>query len=437
MCTIALRHQSLRHHFDSSARRIGLTLLETLIAIFVVTVGLLGLATLIPVGRWQMEEATRIDRGAATGRAAFRDLSARGHLNMSKWAYASVVAGKPTPVLNSSGGFNSPSGASGNMLVPPDAPVVFDPLMIANNLNNLNVVQSFPYELPGTNQSAIEWSNAPRLARVGILTPNPATSGGNQPPPFIPLSVARAYFTSADDRVFTRPEQREFKPGAMFSDLSVGQGTNRVTSPAVTLSQGDFSWFAVVNPSRFEALTAGSHKVRQFDVVVVVCHKRALDNLTGVTYANRQRVRGERRVHLNFVSSGTFAQGSTDAIMTMSDLPSQAEADEATFLRTGEWIMVTALAPTMPQAIQPPGQTPSPHIEVNFFRVLSVGRQVVRGGQANVWQRRVRLAGSNWTVPNTGTTGGTVAPGFGVIVDGAVAVYRKNLVYDGQGMLAP
>ncbi|MBL8830018.1 MAG: hypothetical protein JNM18_23770 [Planctomycetaceae bacterium] len=121
----------------------------------------------------------------------------------------------------------------------------------------------------------------------------------------------------------------------------------------------------------------------------------------------------------------------------MSDLSSQAEADEATFLRTGEWIMVTALAPTVPQAIAA-GPPPPPHVEVNFFRVLSVGRRVFPD-QGNVWRRRIRLAGSNWTVPNTvGASGtGPIAPGYGVIIDGAVAVYRKNLVYDSMGMLSP
>ncbi|MBL8829248.1 MAG: hypothetical protein JNM18_19855, partial [Planctomycetaceae bacterium] len=273
-----------------------MTLLETLIAIFVVTVGLLGLATLIPVGRYQMEEATRIDRGAALGRAAFRDLAARGQLNMARWAYAGASGSQPTPVMNSSGGFNVPSGAPNTMLVPPHAPVVLDPLMIASNLANLSVVQSFPYELPGTNQNAIEWKNAPRLARVSILTPNTSVPGPgvSSAPPFLPLSLAQSYFKGADDRIFSRPEQLEFKPSVNFAELQVGQGANTALSPASVQSQGDFSWFAVVSPNRFEVLTAGAHRTRQFDVAVVVCHKRSLGNLTGTTYDNRDRMRGER-----------------------------------------------------------------------------------------------------------------------------------------------
>ena len=50
------------------------------------SVGLLGLAALIPVGRFAMVEAGKSDRAAACGRAGLRDIKIRGMLDPTTWA---------------------------------------------------------------------------------------------------------------------------------------------------------------------------------------------------------------------------------------------------------------------------------------------------------------------------------------------------------------
>ena len=67
-----------------SARR-GISLMEVLMSIFILTVGLLGLASLIPVGGYQVGEAVRSDRAAAVGRAAFNEVRIRGLLDPRLW----------------------------------------------------------------------------------------------------------------------------------------------------------------------------------------------------------------------------------------------------------------------------------------------------------------------------------------------------------------
>ncbi len=57
--------------------RHGLSLLEVLISIFVISVGLMSLAMLIPAGAIAIGEANKSDRSGACGRSAMREASAR------------------------------------------------------------------------------------------------------------------------------------------------------------------------------------------------------------------------------------------------------------------------------------------------------------------------------------------------------------------------
>ena len=50
----------------------GVSLMEVLISVFVLAVGLLGMAALIPVGRMAMVETGKHDRSGSAGRALLR-----------------------------------------------------------------------------------------------------------------------------------------------------------------------------------------------------------------------------------------------------------------------------------------------------------------------------------------------------------------------------
>ena len=57
----------------------GVTLMEVLISIFVVSIGLLGVAALIPLAGHQTEQGSRNDRKANVGRRSFREFMVRGY----------------------------------------------------------------------------------------------------------------------------------------------------------------------------------------------------------------------------------------------------------------------------------------------------------------------------------------------------------------------
>ena len=76
-----IHHSSFITHHSS-----GITLLEVLVSIFILSVGLLGAAALIPIGKLSLVKTNISDRTGACGRAAMRDVEVRRMLNPGSWA---------------------------------------------------------------------------------------------------------------------------------------------------------------------------------------------------------------------------------------------------------------------------------------------------------------------------------------------------------------
>src|SRR3954453_14579223 len=65
--------------------RAALSLTEVLISMGILTLGLLGVASVFPVGSLYMQKADVSDRGSAIAQSVFSDLMARGMLNPRSW----------------------------------------------------------------------------------------------------------------------------------------------------------------------------------------------------------------------------------------------------------------------------------------------------------------------------------------------------------------
>ena len=75
----------MKKFYTHTDPRRGVSLMEVLMSIFILTVGLLGMASLIPVGGFQVSEAIKADRAATVGRAAFNEVRMRGLLDPRAW----------------------------------------------------------------------------------------------------------------------------------------------------------------------------------------------------------------------------------------------------------------------------------------------------------------------------------------------------------------
>ena len=205
------------------ARR-GIGLLEVLIAIFVLMIGLLGLAVLIVVGKLTLLEVERSDRTGACGRAALHEVKVRNLLNYNGW-YSGVA-----PVL---------PGA----LLPPFA---LDPL-------GLTATPALPNTLGP-------------LGRITLQT-----LPGSGTPMLLPQ--ADAIFRSRDDLIFVRPE--EMNPPS--TTAPAGSRPVAVADPATGFPDyvGDTSWFMTLSPAPAEVSVPVANRT-SYNVSVVVCYQRNL-----------------------------------------------------------------------------------------------------------------------------------------------------------------
>ena len=74
-----------------SRSRPGITLTEILIAILILGVGLVSLATLFPIGLLKLRDATRYSRTAFLGESAASDIAARGLLTTQSFTAADIL----------------------------------------------------------------------------------------------------------------------------------------------------------------------------------------------------------------------------------------------------------------------------------------------------------------------------------------------------------
>lgn len=93
--------------------RHGITLLEVLISMAVLTIGVLGVAALFPVGAHYSRKSDVYDRADAAAQSAFSDAVTRGLLDPDRWVSyeAQHAANSPYAALGATGSYNRPFAA--------------------------------------------------------------------------------------------------------------------------------------------------------------------------------------------------------------------------------------------------------------------------------------------------------------------------------------
>jgi hypothetical protein len=248
--------------------------MEVLISTFVLSVGLLGFAVLLPVGQITIMETMKADRAGDCGRAALNEIKVRRMLDCNNWAWTptSGTANMFGPIGSNgyTGGFFKTFQGPTTGATPPYQPsFLIDPLCwnallkVTGGTNTLGLgsippsTGSWLYKM---NQSA---RVVPRLTLIDPLT--------------LQAIDANTFFYWPDDLILQMPEQMSPpRPrGRPVILQSSGTGASDPGRTMRNVAKGDYSWFATVTPLVSDMGITPSQRTR-YSVSVVVCYKRNL-----------------------------------------------------------------------------------------------------------------------------------------------------------------
>jgi hypothetical protein len=397
--------------------RRGITLMEVLISIFVASVGLMGLAALIPVGRHYVVEASKQERGNAVGRAAFREIKVRGWLKPENlWGSGGAVAGadltKPFCIDPLFVAYPANNSAGGAMTILPGTPPWND-----------GTGWLFPTKL--TDELGAGVVATARMPRATLKGWSGATIPMTNP------SVERM-FRSEDDLVFELPSDETKRPNVVWGS------DDRIQSA------GDYTWLATVVPSPwpYPVTPAPIAAPKAFSVSVAVCYKRSpLAPLPAI--ADRgDGPPSERVLYADFISGGV-GYGGGDVLLRLpiksgdpnSD-PANVEKSDFPKVRPGQWIMLGGW--TQPAAPIPP------HEVYHWYRVVATGGDPSYADSGTnpasasgnpEWFLEATLAGPDWAADSTmyqdadGAGAGALTL-YATVIDGVVGVYTKTIEVD-------
>jgi hypothetical protein len=121
-----VHHSSFIIHHSLS--RSGVSLMEVLISIFILSIGLLGVASLIPIGKLALIETNKSDRTGACGRAGLREVKIQRMLDYRNWS--------PAPATPDAAG----SAKIGSFAIDPLGPGSTSPLGGTNGISRCSLV---------------------------------------------------------------------------------------------------------------------------------------------------------------------------------------------------------------------------------------------------------------------------------------------------------
>jgi hypothetical protein len=344
--------------------------MEVLIAMFVLSIGLLGVAALIPVGRLGIVEAGKADRSGACGRAALGEIKTRRMLDYRFWA---AVAPPPLwwdavryPALPPG---PNPTGQPAQ--IPSLDAFVIDPLGVARALPT-----------PGVASDVI-----PRLTLTYVA---------NRPTPAEQIALAERIFMWHDDLEFSLPkDMRPSPPGE-------SQRPRAPDASGVPQAAGKYTWLLTVVPAVEEASLAVADKTL-FSVSVVVIFSR------DYSLTDTGQPKGEHIATVRFLGQG-YGGGSVELL---DPIP----ADPPLRLRENEWIMLYGKVPD-------PRFNPQQRTVCKWYRIVSADSQSPT--------HYVSLVGPDWDMQWCSDLDGdgVAREARAVAVDHVVGVYSTTVELD-------
>jgi Tfp pilus assembly protein PilV len=363
-----------------SPRRAGISLMEVLISIFIMAIGMVSIASLLPVGGIQVQKANVEEQKAICGLNAQREFQIRGMANSANWVQCNTST-NPAKWVTYTG---APAA-----YVPP---LAIDPLMVgsvvAANAQDSKKIDTFP--------ANVNSASYPVMKRLTIATACNA-SGAAPNITFTPVkALSDAIFRAADDIVGNQPSDRNLPATGQLTIDSSG-------NPVKRDFDGGYTWLATLTP--YYPDQAAPLPMNQFTLSIVIFYRRVISTPT----ASSQQ---EDYVHCTAAGSpgteptaGTVSFGGGD--LNFGDATAATE-QQINMTRPGNWIMLCRNDATLGRVFK-------------WYRIVAASTDTSGNLGAT-------LSGPDWV------WGGGANPTYACLFDGAVACYQRVIHLDGPSL---
>jgi|JI9StandDraft_2_1071091.scaffolds.fasta_scaffold31552_2 type II secretory pathway pseudopilin PulG len=424
-----MRVEALKSRSIVGTRK-GISLIETLFAVGILMVGMLGIAAVLSVAGKNAVDSQTLASSQVLANSCLNDMYARNIQNPANWVQ---------PVFNSmtnawewhAMGMASPQNS-------PDSSYCIDPLIFSFSPNisvpdSKYTLRNFPYYNTTTNAfvdpsisvsagAGHIWGVMPRMLRVSVGSPGfPATG-----------KLAEEIFASHNE--IAEIKSRDSTRHVVRGFESVG------TSLQKTATRQDYSWFATLTPKENNSSSYSSQYI--LSIVVVKKRDRVLDipvpSAAGVGDP-RALPSGEIMAWVVPLNTGSvpaagFNGGGGGRVLLVGSAATESHTS------AGQWIMLSRFDAGLGRGVfswyriatcdqearyMNVDQIPTEYGVSGFNRPFGAGN-----GMIPVWVREVTLSGRDWGMfPATGT-GFDNQVSIATIVDGAVNVHERVITLD-------
>jgi prepilin-type N-terminal cleavage/methylation domain-containing protein len=392
--------------------RRGVTLVEVMFAIGIVSVGLLGVLLVVPLAGNRAARGFVADGADRVGRNAIREFEIRSMAQPNTWTRLKTETGTgsqqyvafPSIVTGTAPGHTTISSRS----------FCIDPLFIATHFENADyantstpvpeAVEFFPY------YEMTDVARETRMQRISLQTQPVGATG-------MSLAQAISVFMSGDDLVFNLSPDPTEPPIQNWGE----NDTQRQ-------SEGRFTWMATLTPIQ-DTLIDGSNSLAQntdlYLLSIVVFHRRDMTMTMQVDTPSIEGPDNERLVEVASFDGAGYGGGEvvlrTYERTTPSNTTAQHYPEDLT-LRNGDWLMLSAKVGV------PPGP-PLTH-PVHFFRWYRVqSADAIEELPSGEYIRSVSLQGTDWDriILTMAQFPGANMVTQATLMNNVVAVYEKTI----------
>ncbi len=360
------------------ARRSGISLLEVMISIGVVGIGLIGVASLIPLAHYKAAQGIRDDRKSMMGRRAFREFRIR---DFDRPGDMSNPSGAPNPFWY----WPSPGNPYAIYNLGGDGKLVrqaycLDPMMIGSA------------DLAGTRSSAAAFPlNSPiAIPRVTLISARPGDLRRQGPPgainnqllnnpPIMSLAQAEEIFLLHDELVFDQPADATKPPFQRYLEENKRYAT------------GSYSWMATLVPDPIPTSD-------RYTLSIVVYYRRNL------TITPPQEMIAAVNIPMNQNGFRELTGVKTITVQSQQHMP--PESATVRDMKAGEWVALM-------QQLDP---NYSNTITLRWYRIMAADE--VDNDLDN--NRELSLSGPDWSVTSN-------QPIYAVYARNVIAVYEKSI----------